>query len=54
MGTRGKTIQLVLIDMSSVLTIHQYEGHNEEDEVGGACGTHGRDKKGIQNSGRKP
>ena len=44
MGTRGKNIQPVLIDMSSVLTIHQY-GHNEEDEVGGARGTHTRDKK---------
>jgi len=30
--------------MSSVLTIHQYEGHTEEDEEGGARGTRGRYK----------
>jgi len=37
-----------------MLTIHHYEGHIEEDEEGGARGTRGRDKTGIQNSGRKP
>jgi hypothetical protein len=31
--------------MSSALTIHNYEGNNEEDEEGGARGTRGRGKE---------
>jgi hypothetical protein len=33
---------------------YHWEGQVKENEVGGACGTHGRGQKSVQGFGRKP